>query len=78
MYIIHGILYFLGIGLTSIGIIRLFSVVFSRGIGATLLCIIFPVLLLGYLQDEEGRNAWGNIGLGIIVTLISFIFNPAQ
>jgi hypothetical protein len=78
MYIIHGILYFLGIGLTSIGIIRLFKVVFSRGIGATLLCIILPVLLLGFLQDEEGRNAWGNIGLGIILILISYIFGPVQ
>mgnify|MGYP001072962554 FL=1 len=70
--VIADILLVLGVILLLVGIIKLYSIVFSRGFGALVLCIIFPIALLAYIFDDEGRTAWGIIAFGAIAFFLGF------
>ncbi len=67
------ILIVLSIFFVARGVAELLKLAFSRGGLVVLLCLIFPILLLVYLEDERGRKAWGSVSLGLILMVIGWV-----
>lgn len=63
----------LGMLLIILGIVWLYALAFSRGIGPALLCIVIPIALFAFITDEQGQKAWGSIAIGAILAFIGLV-----
>jgi len=73
--IISTVLIGLGMLFLLLGIFGLYGLALSRNIGLGLLSIIFPVILLVLIADEEGIKRWGRIVIGVILIVIGLVIN---